>query len=81
MGSLRVAMPKKAHQLTSKEEVSRIHIFTGDKTNTYCKCYTNESLPNDKYDVVTKSYNTIYNSKRLCHNCKREYNKKWGRHA
>lgn len=79
MGSLRVAMPKETHQLTSKEEVRRIHIF--DQTNTYCKCYSNESLPNDKYNIVTKSYNNIYNSKRLCLNCKRLYNEKWGRHA
>tara|TARA_R100000008_G_C3501985_1_gene124201 strand:- start:49 stop:294 length:246 start_codon:yes stop_codon:yes gene_type:complete len=81
MGSLKVAMPKKAHQLTSKEEVRRIHIFDLEKNNTYCKCYSNESLPNDKYDIVIKSYNSIYNNKRLCLNCKRHYNKKWGRHA
>ena len=77
MGALRVAMPNQIHQLTSKDKIRRIHIFTGNKTNTYCKCFLNNSLPNDKYDIVSKSYSLIYNNKRLCHNCKREYDKKW----
>ena len=52
MGSLKVAMPKKAHQLTSNEEVRRIHIFDLKKNNTYCKCYSNESLNNDKLSLI-----------------------------
>ena len=88
MGVLAVAIPKKDHRLTVNGKIRHIHIFNsspkalkGNKVDVYCKCFTNESLPNDKYNIVNMTYQAVFSIEILCHNCKRQYNERWGLYA
>jgi hypothetical protein len=88
MGVLKVAVPKKDHRLTVNNNIRRMHILNyipktlkGNNVDGYCKCFANESLPNDKYDIVNMTYQAVFSNEILCHNCKRQYNERWGLYA